>query len=125
MAEKNKEARSTVYSSYGTVATSQPLASSAGLHILQQGGNAIDAAIAAAAMLNVVEPHMTGLGGDAFALLWSAEENKLIGLDASGKSGSLLNAEQIIGQGENALPRTGAKSVTVPGALSGLSLIHI
>ena len=119
MAEKNKEARSTVYSSYGTVATSQPLASSAGLHILQQGGNAIDAAIAAAAMLNVVEPHMTGLGGDAFALLWSAEENKLIGLDASGKSGSLLNAEQIIGQGENALPRTGAKSVTVPGALSG------
>ncbi len=119
MTEKNKEARSTVYSSHGTVATSQPLASSAGLQILQQGGNAIDAAIAAAAMLNVVEPHMTGLGGDAFALLWSTEEQKLIGLDASGKSGSLIDREEILRQNQNLVPQAGAKSVTVPGALSG------
>ncbi len=119
MTEKTTSGRSTVYSSYGTVATSQPLASSAGLQILQQGGNAIDAAVATAAMLNVVEPHMTGLGGDVFALLWSANEQKLVGLDASGKSGSLLDKTELLGKGTESIPRVGARSVTVPGALSG------
>ena len=119
MTEKIKTGRSTVYSSHGTVTTSQPLASSAGLHILQQGGNAIDAAVATAAMLNVVEPHMTGLGGDVFALLWSANEQKLVGLDASGKSGSLLDKTELLGKGTESIPRTGAKSITVPGALGG------
>jgi len=119
MTEKTTAGRSTVYSSYGTVATSQPLASSAGLQILQQGGNAIDAAVATAAMLNVVEPHMTGLGGDVFALLWSTSEQKLVGLDASGKSGSLLDRTELLGHGADSIPRTGARSVTVPGALSG------
>ncbi|MBH15831.1 MAG: gamma-glutamyltransferase [Gemmatimonadetes bacterium] len=119
MIEKPKESRSTVYSSSGTVATSQPLASSAGLQILQQGGNAIDAAIAAAAMLNVVEPHMTGLGGDVFALVWSSNEQDLIGIDASGKSGSLLGRTEFVKQDSGQSPQTGPKSVTVPGALSG------
>ena len=81
--------RSTVFAPNGVAATSQPLATSAALGILQTGGNAIDAAVAAAAVLNVVEPHMTGMGGDVFAILWSARDGRLVGLDASGRSGSL------------------------------------
>src|SRR6266542_6710845 len=82
--------RSTVYAPHGAIATSQPLATAAGLAVLQRGGNAIDAAVTAAAVLNVVEPMMTGLGGDVFALCWSAEEQRLVGLNGSGRSGSLI-----------------------------------
>src|SRR5215813_8637989 len=81
--------RSTVYAPHGVVATSQPLATAAGLAVLERGGNAIDAAVTAAAVLNVVEPMMTGMGGDMFALFWSAKEHKLVGLNASGRSGAL------------------------------------
>lgn len=108
--------RSTVYAPHGVAATSQPLASSAALEILLAGGNAVDAAVAAAAVLNVVEPHMTGMGGDMFAILWSADEERLIGLDASGRSGSLMTPEAL---GEDGVPYRGAGAVTVPGALSG------
>ena len=79
--------RSTVYAPHGVIATSQPLATAAGLHVMQNGGNAIDAAVVAAAVLNLVEPHMTGVGGDMFAIFWSAREKKLVGLNASGRSG--------------------------------------
>jgi gamma-glutamyltranspeptidase/glutathione hydrolase len=89
------------------------------LRVLQDGGNAIDAAVTAAAMLNVVEPHMTGMGGDMFAILWSADEGRLIGLDASGKSGSKLDVAALAAEGEGQVPENGARSVTVPGALSG------
>jgi len=109
--------RSTVYAPAGVAATSQPLASSAALEILLDGGNAIDAAVAAAAVLNVVEPHMTGMGGDMFAILWSADEEQLVGLDASGRSGSRMTPEAFADR--RGIPGRGAEPVTVPGALSG------
>lgn len=110
--------RSTVYAPHGVVATSQPLATAAGLAVLERGGNAIDAAVTAAAVLSVVEPHMTGIGGDMFAIVWSAKEKKLIGLNASGRSGSRMTREAILALGKDRIPR-GAAAVTVPGALSG------
>ena len=87
--------RSTVYAPRGVIATSQPLASAAGLEVLQRGGNAIDAAVTAAAVLAVVEPHMTGMGGDLFAMVWSAKDKNLHGLNASGRSGSLMTRETL------------------------------
>jgi len=101
------------------VATSQPLATAAALKVLQDGGNAFDAAVTAAAVLNVVEPHMTGMGGDVFALFWSAREQRLRGLDASGRAGSLATPDTIRAMGLDDVPYRGAPSVTVPGALSG------
>jgi gamma-glutamyltranspeptidase / glutathione hydrolase len=111
--------RSTVYAPNGVVATSQPLATAAALKVLQDGGNAFDAAVAAAAVLNVVEPHMTGLGGDVFALFWSARDRRLRGLDASGRAGSLATPDTLLSLGLQEVPYRGAGSVTVPGALSG------
>ncbi len=115
--------RSTVYAPRGVAATSQPLATAAALRILQDGGNAVDAAVAAAAVLNVTEPHMTGMGGDMFALLWSAAEGRLIGLDASGRSGSKLDVDALVAEGLERVPGSGPRSVTVPGALSGWSAL--
>ena len=111
--------RSTVYAPHGVAATSQPLATAAALKVLQDGGNAFDAAVAAAAVLNVVEPHMTGMGGDVFALFWSARKGKLGGLDASGRAGSLASPDTIRALGMDDVPYRGAGAVTVPGALSG------
>ncbi len=111
--------RSTVYAPRGAIAASQPLASAAGMEILHAGGNAIDAAVAAAAVLNVTEPHMTGIGGDMFAILWSAEENRLVGLDASGRAGSLISPEVLREKGHEDMPYQGPEAITVPGALSG------
>jgi gamma-glutamyltranspeptidase/glutathione hydrolase len=111
--------RSTVYAPRGAVATSQPLATGAALQVLQAGGNAFDAAVAAAAVLNVTEPYMTGIGGDMFALAWVADEGRLVGLDASGRSGSKTSAEELRAAGEDRVPYRGPRSITVPGALSG------
>ncbi|HEX9894754.1 MAG TPA: gamma-glutamyltransferase [Gemmatimonadales bacterium] len=116
--------RSTVYASNGIIATSQPLATSAGLGVLQGGGNAIDAAVTAAAVLNLVEPHMTGIGGDLFAILWSARERRLIGLNASGRSGSLMTREALSQQGHQTVPMSGAEPITVPGALAGWAALQ-
>jgi gamma-glutamyltranspeptidase/glutathione hydrolase len=115
--------RSTVYAPNGVAATSQPLATTTALAILHDGGNAIDAAVAAAAVLNVTEPHMTGMGGDMFAILWSAEEGRLVGLDASGKSGSKIDVAALVAEGLDRVPSSGARAVTVPGALSGWSAL--
>ena len=113
--------RSTVYAPRDVAATSQPLATTAALEIMQNGGNAIDAAVAAAAVLNVVEPHMTGMGGDMFAILWSAEEGRLVGLDASGRSGSRMTPESVADARER--DENNVHTVTVPGALSGWSTL--
>jgi gamma-glutamyltranspeptidase/glutathione hydrolase len=115
--------RSTVYAPNGVAATSQPLATTTALEILNSGGNAIDAAVAAAAVLNVTEPHMTGMGGDMFAILWSASEGRLVGLDASGRSGSKTDVTALAAEGAERVPGNGARSVTVPGALSGWSAL--
>jgi len=119
MAPAPIDGRSTVYAPNGMVATSQPLASEAALRILRQGGNAFDAAVAASAVLSLVEPHMTNVGGDLFALAWSAKEGRMIGLDASGRAGSLMTPENIRADGFDDIPYRGAGSVTVPGAVAG------
>lgn len=111
--------RSVVMSRNGMVASSHPLASLAGIRILTQGGNAVDAAIAAAAVLNVVEPHMTGIGGDVFALIYWRERGELKGLNASGRSPYASGLSYFLGKGMKCIPERGILSVTVPGALDG------
>src|SRR4051812_29511370 len=110
--------RSPVYAPNGVAATSQPLATTAALRVLQNGGNAIDAAVTAAAVLGVVEPMMTGPGGDMFALIWSAKEKHLVALNASGRAGSLMTADEFKRRNQTRIPR-GAETVTVPGAVAG------
>jgi gamma-glutamyltranspeptidase/glutathione hydrolase len=110
---------STVYAPRGAVGTSQPLATGAALRVLESGGNAFDAAVAAAAVLNVTEPYMTGIGGDMFAIAWSAKEGRLVGLDASGRAGSKASPEALLAEGADEVPYQGPRSITVPGALSG------
>lgn len=113
------DGRSTVYAPNSMVATSQPLASEAALRILREGGNAFDAAVAASAVLSLVEPHMTNVGGDLLAIAWSADEGRLVGLDATGRAGSRMSAENIRADGHDDVPYRGAGSVTVPGAVAG------
>ncbi len=105
----------------GLVATSQPLASAAGLQVLQEGGNAIDAAVTAAAVLAVVEPTMTGIGGDLFALVWDARTHSLHALNASGRSGHAAAAQAFKDRGLTEVPSTGPLPVTVPGVVDGWS----
>jgi gamma-glutamyltranspeptidase/glutathione hydrolase len=115
--------RSTVYAPHGAVATSQPLASEAGLEVLRHGGNAIDAAVTAAAVLSVTEPHMTGIGGDMFAIVWLAKAQKLVALNASGRAGSLMTRDTLLARGFHPGSQQGVMSVTVPGALAGWDLL--
>src|SRR5881409_1289294 len=111
--------RSTVYAPHGMIATSQPLATAAGLAVLARGGNAVDAAVTAAAVLNVVEPQMTGIGGDMFAMVWSAKDRRLYGLNGSGRAGSLMTRDALLAKGHATMPQESVEDVTVPGALSG------
>lgn len=111
--------RSPVLARNGVIATSQPLASAAGLQVLQQGGNAIDAAVTAAAVLAVVEPTMTGVGGDVFAIVYDAKTKRLRGLNSSGRAGSNASADGLVAKGITQMPGDGAYPVTVPGALAG------
>lgn len=108
--------RKPVYAKNGMVATSQPLAAEAGLEVLKKGGNAIDAAIAAAACLTVVEPTSNGIGGDAFALVWM--KGKLHGLNASGPAPKGISIDQLQEAGFSEIPKTGWIPVTVPGVPS-------
>jgi hypothetical protein len=123
------QSRSAVMAQHGIVATSQPLAAQAGLRILMRGGNAVDAAVATAAVLNVVEPMMTGIGGDLFAIVYVARERKLYALNASGTAPTGATIERLHSLGhdrdpQNAgpgsgMPVYGILPVTVPGAVWG------
>ncbi len=112
--------RRSVISGYGgVVATSQPLAAQAGLQALMAGGTAADAAIAAAATLAVVEPMSTGLGGDAFALVYWAADHRVYGLNASGRAPRAATVEALRSLGHTRMPRQGILAVTVPGSAAG------
>lgn len=106
--------RMAAFARNGMVATSQPLAAQAGLRILQQGGNAIDAAIAVAACLTVVEPTSNGIGSDAFALVWT--KGKVHGLNSSGPAPKSISIDELEKRGYKEMPRFGWTPVTVPGA---------
>ncbi|HEY4623320.1 MAG TPA: gamma-glutamyltransferase, partial [Solibacillus sp.] len=108
--------RNAVIANRGMVATSQPLAAQAGLDILKKGGNAVDAAIATAAALTVVEPTSNGIGSDAFALVWMKEDQQLYGLNASGPSAKSISKEALTARGLDKIPMHGVIPVTVPGA---------
>ena len=111
--------RSPVLARRGVIATSQPLASAAGLEVLQRGGTAIDAAVTAAAVLAVVEPTMTGPGGDVFAIVYDAKSKTLRGLNSSGRAGSGADADALLLAGVTDMPGDGGGAVTVPGAVAG------
>ena len=111
--------RSIVTTTLGIVAASQPLAAKAGADILDAGGNAIDAAIAVNAVLGLVEPHMNGVGGDLFAIIYEAKTGKLHGLNASGWAPTGLTPALLAERGLNRMPNNGVFSMTVPGAVAG------
>ncbi|KAB7706521.1 gamma-glutamyltransferase [Bacillus aerolatus] len=111
--------RSVVHAPNGMAASSQPLASMTGLQILQQGGNAFDAAIAAAAVLTVVEPMQTGLGGDMFALIYNQKNKRVEALNGSGRAPFKSSRDYYLSQGYTKVPETGILSITTPGTVDG------
>jgi gamma-glutamyltranspeptidase / glutathione hydrolase len=114
------QTRSEVLARNGVVTTSQPLAAQAGLQILKAGGNAFDAAVASAAVLNVVEPASAGVGGDLFVIAWVAKERKLIALNASGRAPTGATPAHLAERGfKEHMPEHGIDSATVPGAVDG------
>ena len=117
--ERYRSRRSVVMSTHGMVATSQPLAAQAGLRMLLAGGNAADAAVAAAAVLGVVEPMMTGIGGDLFALVYDAGTGAVRALNGSGRAPMASSIHAFAEHGLQQIPATGILSVTVPGAVDG------
>ena len=118
------QSRSEVLARNGIVTTSQPLAAQAGLQILKRGGNAFDAAVAAAAVLNVVEPESAGVGGDVFVIAWLAKEKKLIALNGSGRAPSGATVELIASHAKNGkMPLHGIDSVTAPGAVDAWDVL--
>ncbi|MCX6217029.1 gamma-glutamyltransferase [Spirosoma sp.] len=122
----NFATRSPILGRHGMVATSHPLATQIALDILKQGGTAVDAAIAANAALGVIEPNNGGIGGDLFALVWSAKDHKLYGLNASGRSPISLTYSNLRTKlGDQAhIPLYGPLSVSVPGAVDGWFTLH-
>lgn len=113
------QGRSEVLARHGMVATSDPLAVQAGLEILRQGGNAIDAAVATGAVLDVTSQNDTGIGGDLFALVWVAREKKLYALSSAGWAPAGWTPEFFTSQGLESMPGSGVNAVTVPGAIAG------
>jgi gamma-glutamyltranspeptidase/glutathione hydrolase len=124
IAQDRSSARSMVVNRDGIVAASYTQASVAGAQILSRGGSAVDAAIAANAVLNVAEPMMNGMGGDLFAIYWDAKTGKLYGLNSSGWAPQKLTTEHLKAKGVTAMPQFGIDSVTVPGAVAGWNALH-
>ena len=123
-AQDRSYGRSVVITKYGIVATSYVQASQAGARVLEQGGSAIDAGIAANAVLGVAEPMMNGIGGDLFVIYWDAKTGKLYGLNASGWAPQGLTIEHLKARGVTAMPQSGIDSVTVPGVVDGWTKLH-
>ncbi len=123
-AQDRSYGRSVVSTPYGIVATSWVQASQAGARILEQGGSAVDAAIAANAVLNASEPMMNGMGGDLFAIYWDAKTGKLYGLNGSGWAPKALTIEHLKEKGITSMPQQGIDSVTVPGMVDGWTKLH-
>jgi len=111
--------RSPAVGRQGMIATSQTLASAAGLRVLQDGGNAIDAAVTAAAVLAVVEPSMNGIGGDLLAIVYDAKTRKVYGLDSTGRSAYAATPEEFAKRGLKQMPGRGVLTVDVPGVIEG------
>ena len=118
------QTRSPVLAEHGMVCTSHPLASQIGLDILKQGGNAIDAAIAANAALGLMEPTGCGVGGDLFAIVWDAKTQKLYGLNGSGRSPKSMTLDTLKSMGLEKIPAYGPLPVSVPGAVDGWTSLH-
>ena len=116
--------RSEVIAQHGMAATSQPLATQVALDILKKGGNAIDAAIAANAVLGLTEPTGNGIGGDLFAIIWDAKSKKLYGLNASGRSPYDLKLKYFKKNGHDKIPSYGSLPVSVPGCVDGWFEMH-
>ena len=116
--------RSEVIAQHAMAATSHPLATQSALEILKSGGNAIDAAIAANAVLGLVEPTGCGIGGDLFAIVWDAKTKRLYGLNASGRSPQSLSLDYFIERGFTAIPALGPLPVSVPGCVDGWFELH-
>src|SRR5438477_12414391 len=123
-AQDRSHARSMVITRDGIVATSHVQASVAGAQILAKGGSAVDAAIAANAVLGVTEPMMNGMGGDLFAIYWDAKTGKLYGLNSSGWAPQGLTLERLKQKGVTQMPTFGIDAVTVPGAVAGWNALH-
>ena len=115
--------RSTVACQHGIVCASQPLATLVGIDILKAGGSCVDAAIATNAMLGLTEPGSDGIGGDLFAIVWSAQDQRLFGLNASGRAPYAWNLEKAHGLGLSSIPRESPLSWTVPGCVSGWAML--
>src|SRR5436309_7951071 len=114
------QGRSEVLARHGVVATSDPLAAEAGLEVLRQGGNAIDAAVAAGAVLDVTSQNDTGIGGDLFALVWVAKEKRLYALSSAGWAPASWTPDFFTSKlGVKSVPGNGVNAATVPGAISG------
>lgn len=119
----DRPGRSPVFAENGMAATSHPLATATALSVLREGGNAVDAALAASATLVVVEPHMTGVGGDCFVIL-AEPDGSVHGLNGSGRAPAAADAARLRAMGYRAVPEIGPHAVTVPGAVKAWEVLH-